>query len=255
MSAATGVRPAAASHRCVRTPDDAARLGTVLGVWAHPDDETYLSGGLMALARQCGNPVVMATATPGEHGTDDPVAWPPARLARTRVLEARAAMAVLGVTEHRWFGLEDGTLRDVDPRLGAARVEALIAEIEPDTIVTFGPDGMTGHPDHIAISNWVRAAWARAGGRARLLQATTTASFADEFADLHATLGLFPPGLPVRAADDEIAMTVELDDALSDRKLAALRSYATQIGPVIETIGAERLRTWFLAERFREVLR
>ena len=56
-------------------------LGTVLGVWAHPDDEAYLSGGLMAMARDAGSRVVCVTATRGELGTPDPQAWPPERLA------------------------------------------------------------------------------------------------------------------------------------------------------------------------------
>ena len=47
-------------------------VGTLLGVWAHPDDEAYLSAGLMALARRGGERVVVVTATAGEHGTDDP---------------------------------------------------------------------------------------------------------------------------------------------------------------------------------------
>ncbi|HXV94036.1 MAG TPA: PIG-L family deacetylase, partial [Pseudonocardia sp.] len=51
---------------------DLADLGTILGVWAHPDDETFLTAGLMALAREAGNRVVCATATRGERGTDDP---------------------------------------------------------------------------------------------------------------------------------------------------------------------------------------
>ena len=56
------------------------RSGTILGVWAHPDDEAYLSAGLMARARRNGQRVVVVTATPGELGTDDPSRWPPARL-------------------------------------------------------------------------------------------------------------------------------------------------------------------------------
>ena len=59
---------------------DAARLGTVLGIWAHPDDEAFLSAGLMAAARDEGNRVVCVTATLGERGTDDPASWPPGRL-------------------------------------------------------------------------------------------------------------------------------------------------------------------------------
>ncbi len=49
-----------------------AEIGTLLGVWAHPDDEAYLSSGLMAEVRDQGGRVVVVTATRGEHGTDDP---------------------------------------------------------------------------------------------------------------------------------------------------------------------------------------
>jgi len=57
---------------------------TLLGVWAHPDDEAYLSSALMAAVRRTGARVVVVTATHGEHGTDDPARWPPDRLAAER---------------------------------------------------------------------------------------------------------------------------------------------------------------------------
>jgi LmbE family N-acetylglucosaminyl deacetylase len=88
---------------------DAARLGTVLGIWAHPDDEAFLSGGLMAAARDAGNRVVCVTATLGEHGTDDPRCWPPARLAAVRERELHASLAALGVTEHHLLGTWPGS--------------------------------------------------------------------------------------------------------------------------------------------------
>src|SRR3954464_8854156 len=88
---------------------DAARLGTVLGIWAHPDDEAFLSAGLMAAARDAGNRVVCVTATMGERGTDDPVRWPPDRLPRDGAGELSASLDVLGVREHHYLGLVDGT--------------------------------------------------------------------------------------------------------------------------------------------------
>ena len=72
-------------------------LGTILSVWAHPDDETYLAAGVMAAARDNGQRVVCVAAPAGEHGTDDPQVWPPARLGPVRRWEAAAAMAVIGV--------------------------------------------------------------------------------------------------------------------------------------------------------------
>jgi LmbE family N-acetylglucosaminyl deacetylase len=234
----------------IRTPGDAASLGTVLGVWAHPDDETYLSSGLMALARRAGNRVVCVTATRGERGTDDPERWPPARLGRTRDLEIAAAMAILGVDEHRCLGLEDGTLADRPDAEGVSAVAALIDEVAPETIVTFGPDGMTGHPDHMAVAAWVAGAWRESGGRARLLHATTTERFADEFADVHDVVPVFGPGLPRRTPDADIAVAVRLDDELQDLKLAALRAQATQTGRLVASIGEDRFRAWWREETF-----
>ncbi|HEU4840645.1 MAG TPA: PIG-L family deacetylase, partial [Ilumatobacteraceae bacterium] len=78
--------------------------GPLLSVWAHPDDETYLAAGLMAAAVDAGQRVVCVSATAGELGTPDPVAWPPDRLGRLRRWETAAAMAILGVRDHRFLG-------------------------------------------------------------------------------------------------------------------------------------------------------
>ncbi|HSK58578.1 MAG TPA: PIG-L family deacetylase, partial [Actinomycetospora sp.] len=110
---------------------------TLLGVWAHPDDETFVSSGLLLEARERGDRVVLVTATRGEHGTDDPARWPADRLGALRTRELDAALAVLGVTEHRWLGYEDGTLSLVPVRTGAERVARIVEEVRPDTIVTF----------------------------------------------------------------------------------------------------------------------
>ena len=59
-------------------------LGTILGVWAHPDDDIYLSAGLMAVAAAAGERVVDVTATRGEGGSMDDERWPPARMAEVR---------------------------------------------------------------------------------------------------------------------------------------------------------------------------
>ena len=72
-------------------------METMLSIWAHPDDETFLAAGIMAAAVDRGDRVVCVSATAGERGTPDPEAWPPARLGALRRREAAAAMAVLGV--------------------------------------------------------------------------------------------------------------------------------------------------------------
>lgn len=234
----------------VATPDDARALGTVLGVWAHPDDEAYLSGGLMSLARAAGNQVVCVTATAGDHGTADPARFPPSRLVPLRRREMAAAMSALDVRQHRFLGLEDGTLADVDPKPQVERLRRLIAWYRPDTIVTFGPDGITGHPDHVTVSAWTTQAWYRSDRSGRLLHATTTESFADEFAHLHQQLPVFGPGLPLRTPADELALSIHLDGEHLDAKVAALHAHASQVGPLVDAFGAAAFRAWWRNETF-----
>src|SRR3954470_4735420 len=102
---------------------------TLLGVWAHPDDEAYLSAGLMAAFRRRGDRVVVVTATLGELGTSDPAAWPPARLAPWPAAGLRRSLAAVGVDELRLLGFSDG---DCDRHDGSELIAAHMAEIEPD---------------------------------------------------------------------------------------------------------------------------
>ena len=74
----------------MRADQSATSIGTLLGIWAHPDDEAYCSSGLMAMVRGTGGRVVVVTATRGELGADDPERWPPERLAPHRERELRS---------------------------------------------------------------------------------------------------------------------------------------------------------------------
>jgi LmbE family N-acetylglucosaminyl deacetylase len=229
-----------------------AELGTILSIWAHPDDETYLAGGIMAAARANRQRVVCVSATAGEHGTDDPAGWPPARLGQVRRWEAAAAMAVLGVREHRFLSYEDGTL-DADDPVGIARMGCLIDEVLPDTILTFGADGMTYHPDHIAIHHWVTAAWQRRGRPGRLFYATSSVEFIDRFRDMFEEWNMYmsdqrPSGVPA----DQLDIHLRLAGCELDRKLTALRAMATQTSGLIAmvdpgTYAAQVAEEWFVA--------
>jgi LmbE family N-acetylglucosaminyl deacetylase len=244
MTATSGARPAA---------EVAAGLGTVLGVWAHPDDEVYLSGGLMALAIEAGARVVCVTATRGEEGTDDPEGWPPERLAPLRQAELAASLAVLGVGEHRQLGYPDGGCAGVPAEDAVAGLAALIAEVRPDTVLTFGPDGITGHADHRTVSAWTTAAVRRSqsGLAPRLLYAAKTEAWCGRFDPLHQALEVFPPGLPARFPANEVAFELFLPDDVLDRKVAALLAQGSQVVPLVEAVGEHSFRTWVDTECFR----
>ena len=226
-------------------------LGTILSIWAHPDDETYLAGAVMAAAVDAGQRVVCVSMTAGELGTDDPVRWPPERLARRRRREAAAAMAVLGVEDHRIVGLPDGELPSYE---GADLVAALLDEVQPDTILTFGPDGMTFHPDHMAVARWVHGAWERSGSAARLLQATVTVEHHERFLPLYEEWGVFMDDDRPKPTLEPALLLTATGDAL-DRKVAALAAMASQTAGAIAGLGEDLYEAMAADEAFVEVLR
>lgn len=141
---------------------------TLLSIFPHPDDETFTAGGLMAAARQQGDNVVLICATRGEAGeSGDPAHESAELLGQAREGELRAAMAHLDVSDVRFLGYRDsgmeGSAEAQNPLAlvqssvddVAARIASMIREIRPDTIVTFGRDGVYGHPDHIHVHHAV----------------------------------------------------------------------------------------------------
>ena len=230
-------------------------LGTILSIWAHPDDETYLAAGVMSAAADRGQRVVCVSATAGEHGTSDPEAWPPARLGQRRRWEAAAAMAVLGISEHRVLGLPDGTLAE-HHRDGVALAGRLLEEIRPDTILTFGPDGMTFHPDHIAVSRWMTEAWQQRGRPGRLLYATSTAEHLRRFRASYEEWGAYmtdqrPVGRPAEA----LAVHVQLDGSSLDRKLTALAAMASQTAELMASVDPRLYAMQIAEEAFIDATR
>jgi LmbE family N-acetylglucosaminyl deacetylase len=232
-------------------PVDVAELGTILSVWAHPDDETFLSGGIMATAAAHGQRVVCVSATAGELGTSDPASWPPERLGRVRRWEATASMAILGVADHRFLDLPDGGLAELDPAGPVARLGALVEEVRPDTILTFGPDGRTFHPDHQTVSAWMEQAWRDAGGQGRLLHSALVDEEWDRWGPQLERWNVFMTDerpVPVPASD--LAVDLHLGPELLDRKTAALYAMASQISPSVAAIGDHTFRQLNTRESF-----
>src|SRR5215813_2285660 len=137
------------------------RLGTLLLVWAHPDDDIYTSAGIMAAAARAGDRVVDVTATRGEGGSMDEVRWPPESMAEVRTAELLRSLEMLGVQEHRFLeGPIDVDMQAPLDEAGAEQVKSIMADVDPDTVITFGPDGMTGHQGHKDVSRWTTDAFA-----------------------------------------------------------------------------------------------
>ena len=226
------------------------RLGTTVAVWAHPDDETYLCGGLAATLRARGERVVCVTATRGEAGGPDSSSMGKKKLGLLRTRELEDALAVLGVVEHHWLDYEDGGCADVDPTPAAARLASIMTEVQPDTVLTFGPDGVTGHPDHRAVGGWVDRAVADLSFRPLLLHAVTTPEDREVDPALDNDFDVFFLGGPRVCTPDEVEVRLDLTGEDLDRKVRALLTQRSQTGGLVDAVGLDRFRAWVAAETF-----
>lgn len=129
-------------------------------ILAHPDDESMGTGGILARYSDEGIATYLVSATHGERGwfgkSED---YPgPKALANIREKELYAAAEVLGLQEVIILDYMDGELDRADPDEVIAKLVDQVRRIQPQVVVTFDPNGIYGHPDHIAISQFVTSA-------------------------------------------------------------------------------------------------
>ncbi len=134
----------------------------LLGVFAHPDDETFCAGGTFARYAEQGAEIMVVSATRGQAGQiRDAAAGNRRTIAAVREAELRLACERLGVTKVRCLNHVDGTLADAGFPALVDEVAEVIGEFGPDVVITFGPDGGYDHPDHVTISAATTAACQR----------------------------------------------------------------------------------------------
>jgi len=133
----------------------------LLAILAHPDDESFRCGGTLALLARRGVGVQVLCATGGEAGVSDMV---PGQAGQVRERELRCACRALGIEPPRFLDYRDGTLAQVDEEQAVEQVVQVVRELRPQALLSWLPDGVSGHPDHVAISRWAGEAFQRAGG-------------------------------------------------------------------------------------------
>jgi LmbE family N-acetylglucosaminyl deacetylase len=132
---------------------------TLMGVYAHPDDESFGAGGTLSRYAADGCDVYVVTATRGEAGEiSDPGISTNANLPLIREQELRCACRAYGINPPIFLDYIDGQLPIVHQGQAVAKVVRLIREIRPHVVITFGPDGAYGHYDHIAAHRWATIA-------------------------------------------------------------------------------------------------
>jgi LmbE family N-acetylglucosaminyl deacetylase len=236
----------------------------MLACFAHPDDEAFCASGVLAASTARGIEVRLVCATRGEVGDIcQPGSATPETLGHIRHEELRHSCQVLGLQEPVMLGYRDSGWGD-DPAQyhphafvnapAQAVVGRLVEEIRrfrPHLVLTFEPDGISGHKDHKAISRHTTAAVQEAGKPAafpeqlrhgvspyspvRLFYAARLQGHR-----MHRTLQLRQAGIdvpwpPLAWRDMGVPleqMHVILDvEPYMEQKLASMLSHRTQIGP------------------------
>jgi len=130
-----------------------------MAVFAHPDDEAFGTGGTLSKYAAEGGDVYLVTATRGEAGQiAEPDLATSADLPYVREQELRCACEIYGIHPPRFLDYPDGLLPIVHQGQAVGKVVRLIRELRPQVIITFGPDGIYGHYDHIAVHRWTTIA-------------------------------------------------------------------------------------------------
>lgn len=207
----------------------------VLAVFAHPDDEVLCGAGTLALCAARGMRVELVCATRGEHG---PIASPELAtydtLGAVREAELRASCAALGIGEPSFLDLPDSGVEWAAEDAGTLQqLSERIRELRPRAIVTFGPDGLYGHSDHVAIGELTTRARAAAGVETRLFYAVVSADSVSALLAGARRAGV-PDSLwkiePASFVVPRSEATGSVDvSAVLDKKLAALRCHRTQL--------------------------
>lgn len=241
--------------------------GSLAIVMAHPDDEAYPSYG--TVARHAQDPdfrLVVLHATDGEKGEIAPgVPATPETLGAWRRHEDENGWRVAGRVpdRHDWLGLPDGGLDAVDPAVLRERVAAFLREERPDVVCTFGPDGITGHPDHIAMCTATTEAFhlvrAEPGpGLRRLLHAgIPLAAFerSQRWSQEHGRRVWNPTQLyHLRGTPDELIGLHADVSAHVEAKLAAIKEHRSQRHVIFDPNGTDeewkkllKWETWIVA--------
>jgi len=224
----------------------------LMAVFAHPDDESFGVGGTLARYAAQGVTISLICATRGEAGEiSDPSLATPERLGQVREAELREACRILGVKHLRFLDYRDGKLARCDFQEAVGKVVRAMRELRPQVVVTFGPEGVYGHPDHVAAHRLATAAFHASGDGARypeqlqeglrphspqkLYYVAPPRRRFEAFRRYLAETGLATPlpdvdmgrfGVP----DEAITATLDIADYLAV-KLAAIRSHRTQVSP------------------------
>jgi LmbE family N-acetylglucosaminyl deacetylase len=231
-----------------------AQTLTLMAVHAHPDDEASSTGGVLALYAEQGIRTVVVTCTNGEFG-DAPGQVKPGdeghdeeEVAQLRLAELRQSCKILGVSHLELLGYHDSGMPDWEYKNRpdafcnvpldevADRIVGLIAQYQPQIVISYDDKGMYQHPDHVHAAQAAAAAVAKSGTPAKFYQTAMRPSSWRKIWEALRELGAEVPDRQVtpeqerQMAESEAAITTSIDiRPVLERKREALFAHASQI--------------------------
>jgi LmbE family N-acetylglucosaminyl deacetylase len=225
-----------------------------MAVHAHPDDEASSTGGILARYSDEGVRTIVVTCTNGEFG-DAPGGIKPGEdghdangVAQLRLAELREAAKHLGVAELEPLGYHDSGMPDWDYKDRpdafcnvpleevAGRIAGLIEHYRPQIVITYDPDSLYEHPDHVHACRAGIAAVEQTGIPAKLYLTAMRRSTWQQVFDALREAGESVPDWQIseddarrmRESEARITTTIDIRGVL-DRKRAALMAHASQM--------------------------
>jgi LmbE family N-acetylglucosaminyl deacetylase len=242
----------------------------LMAVFAHPDDEAFGTGGTLTKYATEGCDVTLVTATRGEAGQiAEPDLATPANLPTVREHELRCACEIYGIRPPRFLDYVDGQLPMVHQGQAVGKLVRMLRELRPQVVITFGPDGIYGHYDHIAVHRWVTAAVYLAADPdcfpdpdicdphevSKVYHRTLIQEQVETMAEGSKPASVNMDGVPfffIGRRRDEISTIIDVSEYVK-AKLDGIRCHATQVGRhnrFAETPDEVMKETWFRHETF-----
>jgi LmbE family N-acetylglucosaminyl deacetylase len=201
-----------------------------LFVFAHPDDETFSSGGTITKLTRANHKVILVTATKGEAGEPgNPPITTRDKVGEVREQELRRAAKIMGILRIHFLGFIDGKVRYARNKKLQGKILTVLKKEKPDVIITFDKGGGSNHPDHKAVSRATTTVFKEYKNlvkkHVRLYHTAMPRSFVKEFEKKGLGYNAFGKVRGVR--DNDITTAININDTLQT-KIKALKEHKTQ---------------------------
>ena len=207
-----------------------------MGTWAHPDDESWSSAGLMKMAALNGQKIGIITATKGDAGESaDEAKWPKKDLSNIRELELENSLCFVGKVEQFWLDYQDGKLAITDTEVAVDKIVRILKLFKPNSVVTFESNGITGHDDHRTISQWTSLAVKKSGLDITIIHSIESEEkfeLAGKNLDQEFNI-FFNIDRPVLIAENDADILLKLPADILDCKLCCIQAHASQSNKIL----------------------